>query len=37
MFSIAQRDAVVKNLKKELATAKAQLSKSKAKNKELKS
>ncbi|CDW71439.1 UNKNOWN [Stylonychia lemnae] len=36
MFSIAQRESVVKNLKKELTQAKALLNKSKTKNKSLK-
>eukprot|EP00347_Sterkiella_histriomuscorum_P007164 403350016 len=36
MFSIAQRDAVVKSLKKELSGVKSQLTKSKQKNKDLK-
>lgn len=36
MFSLAQREAVIKNLKKEVTQAKISLAKTKAKNKELK-
>lgn len=36
MFSLAQREAVIKNLKKENAQLKSQFTKVKAKNKELK-
>ena len=36
MFSLAQREAVIKNLKKELTTARNQVTKLKAKSKDLK-